>query len=99
LKLVNSNFGPGDKLVGTQSSSQDVVAQASITSSGRKILLVNTSNLDVSVSLAGAIRGSSFQVEIVDESSGEQAPQTDRATGTNINLAPFAVAVVTVSGK
>jgi hypothetical protein len=99
LKLVNSNFGPGDKLVGTQSSSQDVVAQASITSSGRKILLVNTSNLDVSVSLAGAIRGSSFQVEIVDESSGEQAPQTDRATGTNITLAPFAVAVVTVRGK
>jgi hypothetical protein len=49
LSLVHSHFGPGDKLVGTQSSSDDVVAQASITASGRKVLLVNTSNKTVSV--------------------------------------------------
>jgi hypothetical protein len=99
LNLLNQNFGPGDKLVGTQSSSTDVVAQASITSSGRKILLVNTANRAVSVNLADAFQGSSLKVEVVDEASGEQPPRKDQVTGHSVNLAPFAVAVVSAGGK
>jgi hypothetical protein len=99
LKLVNSNFGPGDKLVATQSSSPDVVAQAFITAAGRKVLLVNTSDRAVPVNLADTFPGSSLQVEVVDESSGEQPPRKERVTGTTVNLAPFAVAVVATGGK
>jgi hypothetical protein len=99
LSLINSNFGPGDKLVGTQSSSRDVIAQASITKVGRKVLLVNTSNNAVSVNLADAFQGSSLKVEVVDQASGEQAPRKERVTGPRVNLAPFAVAVVATGGK
>jgi hypothetical protein len=98
LQLINSNFGQGDKLVDTQSSSTGVIAQASVTSEGRKVLLVNTSNRTVSVNLADAFRGSALKVEVVDEASGEQAPREERATDTSVNLAPFAVAVV-AAGK
>ena len=99
LKLVNSNFGPGNTLVATESSSSDVVAQASITSAGRKVLLVNTSNRAVSVNLSEAFQESPLRAEVVDEASGEQAPRKERVTGTSVNLAPFAVAVVTTGSK
>jgi len=98
LQLINSNFGPGDKLVDTQSSSTDVVAQASITSSGRKVLLVNTSDKTIVANLGQAFTGSSLKVEVVDEATGEKPAREDRGTATGITLAPFAVAVVS-SGK
>jgi len=94
LELVNSNFGPGDKLADTQSSSTDVVAQASITAAGRKVLLVNTSDKTIAVDLSKALGGSSLKVEVVDEASGEKPPRKDRASSTTVTLAPFAVAVV-----
>ncbi len=94
LKLINNNFGPGDKLIRTQSSSPDVVAQASIKSSGRKILLVNTSNRTIAVNLADAYKGAGLRAEVVDEASGEQPPRNERVMGGKITLAPFAVAVV-----
>jgi len=99
LSLINSNFGPGDRLVGTQSSSTDVVAQASITSAGRKVLLVNTSNRSVPVNLAAAFAGSSLRAEVVDEASGENAPRKDHNAGTTVTLAPFAVAVISAGAK
>jgi hypothetical protein len=99
LELINSNFGPGDKLIRTQSSSANLVAQASITSSGRRILLVNTSNQAVSVNLADAFKGSGLRVEVVDEASGEQAPRHDYVTGRKVTLAPFAVAVISAATK
>jgi hypothetical protein len=99
LSLINSNFGPGDRLVRTQSSSPDVVAQASITAKGRKILLVSTSNRDVEAQLAGAFDGNALRVEVVDQSSGENEPRKENVKGTNVTLAPFAVAVVSAGGK
>jgi len=99
LELINSNFGPGDKIVATQSTSSDVLAQASITAAGRKVLLVNSSNKPVQVSLAGVIEGSHLKAEIVDEASGENAPRKEPVTGAEIKLAPFAVAVVSAGSK
>lgn len=99
LNLVNSNFGPGDKLIATQSSSTDVVAQASVTKAGRKVLLVNTSDRTVPVDLSATFSGEHLKLEAVDETSGENPPRQDRVEGTTVNLAPFAVAVVSTSGK
>jgi hypothetical protein len=94
LSLINSNFGPGDKLVATHSSSSDIVAQASSTAKGRKILLVNTSNRRISASLADSFKANALEVEVVDEASGERPPRHETVGGTTISLAPFAVAVV-----
>ena len=97
LKLINDNFRPGNKLVVTESSSPDVVVQATITAAGRKVLLVNTSNRDQLVDLAGAFDSAALEVEFVDEASGEQPPRKENAGNKQIKLSPFAVAVV--SGK
>jgi hypothetical protein len=99
LKLINNNFRPGDKLVASQSSSRDVVAQASITASGRKVLLVNTSNRTVAVNLSSAFSDRHLNVEVVDEASGENAPRKERITGARVSLTPFAVAVVKAGSK
>ena len=94
LQLINENFGPSDKLATTDASSHDVVAQAAITHSGRKILLVNTTDNAVNVDLAGAYKTEGLRVELVDEKSGEEAPRHETIKGQKVTLAPFAVAVV-----
>jgi hypothetical protein len=99
LWLISHNFGPGDKLAPTQSSSGDVNAQASITTRGRKVLLVNTSDHKVDVDLTGSFKAGPLKAAVVDEASGEDAPRTDKLTGTTVTLAPFAVAVVSQAGK
>ncbi|HZC42564.1 MAG TPA: hypothetical protein VE195_00215 [Acidobacteriaceae bacterium] len=99
LSLIHDNFGPGDKLVATRSTSPNVVAQASITHAGRKTLLVNTSDQPVTVNLTGAYKRAGLRADIVDETSGEQPPRTENLTGQKITLAPFAVAVVSQGAK
>jgi hypothetical protein len=99
LKLIHDNFAPGDRLVRTQSPSTDVVAQASITPSGRKVLLVNTSNRAVTVNLANAFTGARLRAEVVDETSGEKPPRKESVTGPDMTLAPFAIAVVSQGAK
>ena len=99
LGLIHDNFGPGDKLIPTKSSSPDVVAQASITSAGRKVLLVNTSDQSVKVDLAGTYIGAGLRADVVDETSGEQPPRKEKLAGKEIALSPFAVAVVSQGSK
>lgn len=97
LSLINSNFGPGDKLTATTSSTPDVEAQAAITKGGRKVLLVNTTEHPVQVDVAGSFSGDEAKAlhsEVVDQQSGEEAPRRDALTGSQVTLAPFAVAVV-----
>jgi hypothetical protein len=94
LHLISHNFGPGDKLVATQAGSSDLYAQASVTKAGRKILLVNSSNQPLTVDLSSTFSSGSLHAQIVDEKSGEQAPRQETLTGTQIELAPFAITVV-----
>ena len=94
LYLINENFGPGNKLVGTDSSTHDVVAQAAFTNAGRKMLLVNTTDHSEDVNLGSAFKAGGLHVEVVDQKSGEEAPRHESASGTHVTLAPFAVAVV-----
>jgi hypothetical protein len=94
LWLINKSFGPGNRLVATNSSTEDVVAQAAITSSGRKILLVNTTDQSIEVDLAGVYKGAGLSLEVADQNSGERQPQVQPVSGEHVSLAPFAVAVV-----
>jgi hypothetical protein len=93
LSLIHHHFGPGDKLVATESSSPNLLAQASRTPSGRKVLLINTSNHVLQVNLSSAFSGSVLRMDVVDKASGEQPPRREHIRSSRITLAPFAVAV------
>ncbi len=95
LKLIKDNFHPGDKLVDTKTGggqSPDVMVQAFVTTGGKKILLVNKRNREMTVKLPEGFDGAS--VSTVDESTGDGEPRTDKANGAPLVLAPFAVAVI-----
>jgi hypothetical protein len=94
LYLISHNFGPGDKLVATRSSSPDIVAQASATPAGKKLLLINTQDNPVTVDLTGSFSSGRLHADVVDQQSGEQAPRSDGISNHTLTLAPFAVAVV-----
>jgi len=99
LSLLNDNFHPGDKLVRTESSSPEIVAQASITPRGRKILLVNTTNRAIIVDVATSFATAGIRTQVVDDASGEQPPRKERKPGNQIALAPFATAVISEGAK
>jgi hypothetical protein len=95
LKVLHDNFGPGDKLVDTDSSVPYVYAQAFVTPEGkRKILLLNKRNRAFDVALPGA---EGAQVQIVDQATSFQPPASSTLTGNQITLGGFAVAAVTLA--
>jgi hypothetical protein len=93
LSLLKDSFHPGDRLVKTELSDRsDIAAQAFVTQTGKKVLLINQRNRVVDVTLPeGAQNGNLLTV---DEASGEDAARASKQDGLHLNLAPFAVAVV-----
>ena len=73
------------------SASADVEAQAFLTTSGHKLLLVNKRNHTVDVKLPNAQNASG---EAVDESTGDGPAHNVKPHDGEITLAPFAVSVV-----
>jgi hypothetical protein len=98
LYLITHNFAPGDKLVVTESPTENVIAQAYIMPSGRKAMLINTTDQPQKVDLSGAFKGP-LKAQVVDQASGEQEPRNDTFMNGQVKLAPFAVAVVTGAEK
>ena len=94
LELLKDNFGPGDKLVATQMPNPDVAAQAYRTRAGRKLLLINKENAVASVKLPPEAAGA--QMDVVDPTTGNNSAQRSAVSGTQVTLAPFAVAVVSM---
>jgi hypothetical protein len=95
LKVLRDNFGPGDKLVETDSSPPYVYAQAFVTPEGkRKILLLNKRNRAFDVALPGA---EGAQVQLVDQTTSFQPPASSTLKGNQITLGGFAVAAVTLA--
>lgn len=92
LKLIKDNFHPGDQIVKTDSSDNGAIsAQAFVTKSGRKLLLVNCRNRPVDIRLpADASHGT---LAIVDEGSDEGPARKTQLSGQAVHLSPFAVAV------
>ena len=89
LKLLKDNFGPGDQLVASASSSSAVFTQGFMTGHGRKLLLVNKRQTSQTVKLDKA----ATTVSYVAPSTGDHAPAT-RNSGTEVTLEPFEVAVI-----
>jgi hypothetical protein len=99
LKLLVDNFHPGDRLVSTQFDTlfgvpPDVELQAFLTADGKKLLVINkrASPADISLGSAGRVRS----IAVVDEFSGETIARSENASGKDLHLQPFAVAVVTM---
>ncbi len=98
LKLIKDQFHPGDKLVAEKESKDngpsDVVVQGFITPQGKKVLLVNKTNSEKTVTLASDLQNSTFLT--VDEETGDEAPRGGKSEGASFKLAPFAVSVLNV---
>lgn len=100
LKLIKDNFHPGDKLVAEKErkegddSPSDVLVQGFTTPQGKKVLLANRANSSKTVVLDQDLQNASILT--VDEQTGDEAPRADKAQGANLQLAPFAVAVLSL---
>jgi hypothetical protein len=97
LKLIKDNFHPGDKLVANkpqEHGSSDVLIQGFITPQGKKVLLVNKTNSDKTVSLSSDFQSAASLT--VDEETGDEAPRAGKTDGAELKMAPFAVTVLTV---
>ena len=95
LKLLRDNFGPGDKLVDTDSGSPYVYVQAFVTQDGKhKFLLLNKRNRAFNVALPGA---EGAQVQVVDQTTNFQPPAFNTLTGNQVALGGFGVVAVTLT--
>jgi hypothetical protein len=92
LKLLKSNFGPGDKLQTTAINSPDVTGQAFVTGKGKKLLLINRRNKEVQLDLPAGAKNA--RVDYVDVTTGENPVAQTQLGSNTITLKPFAVAVV-----
>jgi hypothetical protein len=97
LKMIKDNFHTGDKLVangeGKPSESSDVLVQGFITPQGKKVLLVNKTNSEKTLTLGSDLQNASSLT--VDETTGDDAPRAATAEGNELKLAPFAVSILT----
>jgi len=93
LKLLIDNFGPGDKLVATSAGWNSTIdCQASLTKSGKKLLLINKQNKDVQIILpAGTIAANMLSV---DTTSRENPPAEIPVINGSFTLKAFSVTVV-----
>ena len=95
LKLLRDNFGPGDKMVESDSSGSYLLAQGFITPNGdHKILLVNKRNRTFNITVPGV---SSGKITYVDQTTGFNPPASAQLSGKSMILNGFEVAVLDVS--
>lgn len=93
VRLLKDHFGPGDKLVTTDSGTPYDYALGILTRGAqRKLLLVNKRDRTMSVTIDGA---SGSEVNYVDQATASTPPGKVRLSADQLNLEGFAVAVVT----
>ncbi len=88
LKLIHDHLGPGDKLVQTRLGGQAIDAQAFVTAKDHALLLINKRNSKAALHLRAPWNDATLAV--VDSAEIRSTP----FSGTTIELAPFAVAVL-----
>jgi Glycosyl hydrolases family 39 len=91
LKLIKDSFHPGDKLVKTETGSNDVAAQGFVTPAGRKLLVANKRDRTIELPVPDSAGASAL---VVDETTGDGPARSLKLVNGEIELGPFAVAVV-----
>lgn len=98
LKLIKENFHPGDTLVGEKKSENSapagVIVHGFITPLGKCGLLINTANSERTVVLNSDLQNAATMT--VDEETGDEPPRAGIVEAANLQLAPFAVTVLSV---
>lgn len=92
LELLKDNFGPGDKLTETSSSTSDVAVQAFATAKGKKLLILNKRNREETVNLPEDTDGATLTMVTVFTADGSAAQE--KLSGHTLTLQPFEVAVL-----
>jgi len=93
LHMLHNNFAVGDKIVSSTSDDYGVAVTAFSTSQGKRILLVNKTLGNKTISIAGITAAS---LEYVDLTTGTNPPATVRISSPTFTLNPYSVAVLTV---
>ena len=94
LRLIHQNFGPGDKLVATDSTLPYVYAQGFITRDGkRRVLLINQRDRTFDVEMPV---GNSAAISYVDQTTASQPPAAAQVSGGQMSLSGLSVVVVTL---
>jgi hypothetical protein len=94
LKLLIDNFGPGDKLVESDSKNPFVYAQAFVTRDGkRKLLLINKRDRSFDIEIAGARGGN---LVVVDQRMVMPPASTRKLSSDKVTIDGLAVVVVTL---
>lgn len=95
LKLFLQNFGPGDRIVSTSSTSNMMYLQGRITKDRNHLLMViNKSDQQQTLTSEHLVGG---HVSVVDESTHDEQWKEFTLQSTSLLLDPFAVAVVDVT--
>ncbi|MDA8349223.1 MAG: glycosyl hydrolase family 39 [Pseudomonadota bacterium] len=100
LDLLRDQLTIGDSMypaqavsVGNLTARSPVVAQGYKSATGvRKILIINTGDKSIRLTLGAEVKGG--RLEVVDESTEEGSPRISRLRSNGVPLEPFAVAVV-----
>lgn len=93
LELIHGNFSLGDKLVNTSAAGTAIAAQAFLTPNGKRMLLINKRNREITVRLPNIF--SPGKVATVDVETGAQPPVITSLNSQQLTLQPFSVCVVT----
>jgi Glycosyl hydrolases family 39 len=93
LKLLKDNFGPGDKLVETDTSGNFSILAVVTPQGKRRVLLVNKRDRGLKVSVLGATGG---KVEVVDQSTAFDPPASAQLESDNLTVKGLGIAVVTL---
>lgn len=89
LKLLKDNFGPGDKLVATNVSSPELVTQAFVTTTGKKLLIINKRNKEFTLTLPAEAAGAAqYSVNLT---TGENPPEQFELKENTVTIKPFSV--------
>lgn len=93
LKLLKDNFGPGDKLVETDTSGNLSILAVVTPQGKRRVLLVNKRDHELKISVPGAAGGT---VEVVDQSTAFDPPASAQLESDNLTVKGLGIAVVTL---
>ena len=91
LKLLKDNLGVGDKLYTATSNHPDVIAQAYQTKAGKRILLINKTNKEITLPIKD-LNGAKF--ETVDVTTGDNPIADGEVKGDSYLVKPFAVTII-----
>jgi hypothetical protein len=105
LQLINSQFGPGDKLISTKigissilgapfGDAADLAALAFDTPKGKRLLIVN--KRAVAVNISSKAIGEARHMEVIDVKTGGNPPRVEKIADEHLRLEPFAIAVLTM---